>query len=130
LWSQRGSTVLRGNMLAIPIKESILYVEPIYLQADQAAAIPQLKRVVVAQGGELEWGESLEEALEKLYGLPSLAKDDKPERLTSTETEIISTRSTMQQALDQYDALQKHLNGINADMRKLGETLQSLQTNP
>lgn len=130
LWSQRGSTVLRGNMLAIPIKESILYVEPIYLQADQAAAIPQLKRVVVAQGGKLEWGESLEDALGKLYGSPFPAKDDGPELLTFTETETSSTRSATQQALYQYDKLQKYLREIDAEMRKLGETLQSLQTEP
>ena len=42
LWSQRGSSVLRGNLLAIPIKQSLIYVEPIYLQAE-SSAIPQLK---------------------------------------------------------------------------------------
>ena len=130
LWSQRGSTVLRGNMLAIPIKESILYVEPIYLQADQAAAIPQLKRVVVAQGGKLEWGESLEEALGKLYGSPFPARDDEPEQLTSTETDTTTPPEMRQLALDQYKELQKQLSDIDEKMKKLGKTLQSLQSMP
>jgi uncharacterized protein len=46
LWNQRGSSVIRGNLLVIPVGSSLLYVEPIYLQADQGQ-IPQLQRVVL-----------------------------------------------------------------------------------
>ena len=47
LWSQGGSTVIRGSLLVIPIEDSILYVEPIYLKGEQSA-MPELKRVIVA----------------------------------------------------------------------------------
>ena len=48
LWSQKGSNVIRGNLLVIPIAGSILYVEPIFLEAESGGAAPSLERVVVA----------------------------------------------------------------------------------
>lgn len=65
LWNQQGSNVIRGNLLIIPIKDFILYVEPIYLQASQSP-FPELKRVIVATGTDLAMGETLEDALQKL----------------------------------------------------------------
>ncbi|MFO7962588.1 MAG: UPF0182 family protein [Desulfobacterales bacterium] len=65
LWDQRGSQVIRGNVLVIPIKKSLLYVEPIYLQA-VTAAYPELRLVVVMQGDNMTYGESFEEALNLL----------------------------------------------------------------
>jgi len=67
LWDQRGSSVIRGNVLAIPIDRSLLYVEPIYLQAE-TAAYPELRLVVVMHGDDLAYGQTLEEALERLVG--------------------------------------------------------------
>jgi uncharacterized membrane protein (UPF0182 family) len=49
LWSQRGSQVIRGNLLVIPMDQSLLYVEPLYLQAE-SGEIPELKRVVLSSG--------------------------------------------------------------------------------
>ncbi len=67
LWDQRGSSVIRGNVLALPIGETLLYVEPIYLQAE-TAAYPELRLVVLMHGDDLAYGESLEEALAELVG--------------------------------------------------------------
>jgi uncharacterized membrane protein (UPF0182 family) len=69
LWNQGGTRVLRGNMLAIPIGRSNLYVEPIYLQAG-GSRLPELKRVVVATGNRVAMGESVDDALAQLYGGP------------------------------------------------------------
>src|SRR4051812_24950323 len=66
LWSTAGSQVIRGNMLVIPIGNSNLYVEPIYLQA-QNGPIPELKRVVVSTGSRVVMEATLEEALTKLF---------------------------------------------------------------
>ena len=68
LWSQAGSRVIRGNMLVIPIGDSNLYVEPIYLQAENGP-IPELKRVVVSTGNRVVMEPTLEEALTKLFGV-------------------------------------------------------------
>lgn len=63
LWDQRGSNVIRGNVLAIPIGETLLYVEPIYLQAE-TAAYPELRLVAVMHGDTLSYGQSFDEAFE------------------------------------------------------------------
>ena len=65
LWDQHGSRVIRGNTLVIPINGSLLYVEPIYLQAE-AAAYPELRLVVVMHGDNLSYAESFDKALEGL----------------------------------------------------------------
>ena len=93
LWGQRGSRVIRGNLLAIPISDSFIYVEPVYLEAKQeekelppagqpqqkpqrrgaspasrqekprSAALPELKRVIVAFGNRLVMEDTLDKAL-------------------------------------------------------------------
>jgi uncharacterized membrane protein (UPF0182 family) len=67
LWDQRGSEVIRGELLVIPIKESLIYVQPIYLRAE-GGSIPELKRVVVAHENRVVMGETLEEGLNALFG--------------------------------------------------------------
>jgi uncharacterized membrane protein (UPF0182 family) len=66
LWDQRGSQVLWGNLLVIPIEEALIYVQPIYLRA-QGGSIPELKRVVVAYQNEVVMGETLDAALSQLF---------------------------------------------------------------
>jgi uncharacterized protein len=76
LWSQSGSRIIRGNLLVIPVGRSSLYVEPIYLQA-QNGPIPELRRVILSTGNRLVMEPTLEEAVAKLFGTaggqPSLA---------------------------------------------------------
>ncbi len=67
LWSQRGSGVIRGDLLVIPIERSLLYVEPIYLRAEQGE-LPALTRVIVAYGDEIVMRPTLEEALTAIFG--------------------------------------------------------------
>jgi uncharacterized membrane protein (UPF0182 family) len=70
LWSQRGSQVIRGNLLVIPIEGSLLYVEPLYLQAEKAE-LPELKRVIVASGNRIAMAPTLNGALSDIFGAPS-----------------------------------------------------------
>ena len=66
LWSQRGSDVLRGNLLVIPIGDSFIYVEPLYLRATQSG-MPELKRVLVVHGEKLTMAKDLRQGLEDLF---------------------------------------------------------------
>ena len=75
LWSQSGSTVIRGNLLAIPIEDSILYAEPLYLRAEKGE-IPQLRRVIVSDGINLTMDTNLERALRRLFDRPIDEKDE------------------------------------------------------
>jgi hypothetical protein len=67
LWSQSGSRVIRGELLVIPIEESLIYVQPIYLRAE-GGSIPELKRVVVAHQQRVVMAETLEEGLNVVFG--------------------------------------------------------------
>ena len=67
LWNQRGSTVSRGSLLAIPVEQSLLYVQPLYLAAEKGS-IPELKRVFVAYGNQIAMEESLEASLQSIFG--------------------------------------------------------------
>lgn len=69
LWSQQGSRVLRGNMVIVPIENSLLYVEPIYLESDSENSLPEMKRVVVSFKDKIVMKESLREALENIFGI-------------------------------------------------------------
>lgn len=69
LLGQVGSDVIKGNLLVVPIEDSLLYVQPIYLAADTTAGgIPQFKRVVASYESRIEIAESLDEVLIKLFG--------------------------------------------------------------
>jgi uncharacterized membrane protein (UPF0182 family) len=79
LWDQRGSEVIRGELMVIPIGEALIYVQPIYLRAE-GGRIPELKRVVVAYENRVVMEETLEEGLARIFG----AGDGM--RVTSLET--------------------------------------------
>ena len=66
LWSQGGSEVIRGELLVIPIGESLLYVQPLYLRS-QGGRIPELKRVIVAHENRVAMDETLETGLRRLF---------------------------------------------------------------
>ena len=66
LWNQMGSRVIRGNLLVIPIEDSILYVSPLYLRAEQGQ-LPELKRVIAAYGDRVVMKQTLAEALSALF---------------------------------------------------------------
>jgi uncharacterized membrane protein (UPF0182 family) len=68
LWNQRGSQVIRGNLLVIPMDQAILYVEPIYLEAE-ASQLPELRRVIVAYGSRIAMEETLAQGLAQVMGI-------------------------------------------------------------
>ena len=74
LWNQRGSQVIRGNLLVIPIDQAILYVEPIYLQAE-ASQLPELRRVIVAYGNRIAMEETLAQGLARVMGAEPAASE-------------------------------------------------------
>ncbi len=67
LWDQRGSQVIQGNLLVIPIENSLIYVQPLYLRAE-SGKIPELKRVVVAYENRIAMEETLDAALSRIFG--------------------------------------------------------------
>jgi uncharacterized membrane protein (UPF0182 family) len=68
LWNQQGSRVITGTLLAIPIEQSLIYVQPLYLAAAEQGALPELRRVVVAYGNNIAMEPTLEAALGRVFG--------------------------------------------------------------
>lgn len=68
LWDQRGSQVIRGNLLTIPIEDSLLYVEPMFMQASNQDSLPEMRRVIVAYADTIVMEETLAEALTAIFG--------------------------------------------------------------
>lgn len=97
LWNQQHSQVIYGNLLIIPIANSLLYVQPLYLQGE-GSALPELKRVVAVAGGTVKMGETLEEALALIFGKA-------PSRVTGTPGAVLTgdVRELIQEALS-HDA--------------------------
>jgi uncharacterized membrane protein (UPF0182 family) len=75
LWDQRGSKVMRGNLMVVPIGHSLIYVEPVYLIAE-VNDVPQLKRVIVAYGDKVAMEPTLEQALRVVFGQARPSEDD------------------------------------------------------
>jgi uncharacterized membrane protein (UPF0182 family) len=67
LWGQGGSTVIRGTLLVVPVRNSVLYVEPLYLAAEAGGGLPQLKRVIVAYSDHVVMEDTLDAALSKIF---------------------------------------------------------------
>jgi uncharacterized membrane protein (UPF0182 family) len=87
LWSQRGSELLRGNLLVIPIGDALLYVEPFYLQsADSASKLPELRQVAVATQDQLKTAKTFEEALALLVPGAGTKQTTTPAQAPPAET--------------------------------------------
>jgi len=92
LWDQRGSRVIRGNLLVIPIDQSFLYVEPVFLLA-AGTNIPQLKRVIVGDGNQLAMEATLTKAIQVVFGegpSPSEGMTEAPEAPAPGAREALS----------------------------------------
>ena len=99
LWNQMGSRVIRGNLLVIPIENSILYVSPLYLRAAQGQ-LPELKRVIAAYGDHVVMKETLAEALSALFETGGAPKTPS----VSTGTPLAAPAAAQaREALDHYN---------------------------
>lgn len=79
LWGQGGSRVIRGSLLVIPIRDSLLYIEPLYLAAEQGKGkLPQLKKVLVIYGSNMAMEDSLEESIKKVFSAPATPGEERP----------------------------------------------------
>jgi uncharacterized membrane protein (UPF0182 family) len=131
LLGQGGTRVIRGNLLVIPIEETILYVQPLYLQATAGQGAPtELIYVIVATNDQVEMAPTLAEALGAIVGGEA---GSQPRVITppggATGDTADETASLAQQALDSYERAQDALS--RGDWAAYGEeqaTLESLLT--
>lgn len=139
LWDQRGSSVIQGTLLVIPIRESLIYVRPLYLKAD-AGKIPELKRVIVGYEDNIAMERTLDEALEKIFpglsGVPSSISVESNGKgpqapIVKEKRNLILSQSDYQKiqkfykkVLESQIKLDKSLSSYKKELRNLGEILK------
>ena len=123
LWSQMGSTVLRGNTLVVPIEDSLLYVEPIYLKSDTESNFPEMKMVVVSFGDTILMEPTLDRAIERLFGITT----DKPPQKPDTQYDDSSINDLINQANEVFsNANEASKNGNWAEYGRKLEQLEKI----
>ena len=141
LWDQRGSSVIQGTLLVIPVEESLLYVRPLYLKAD-AGKIPELKRVIVSYEDSIAMERTLDEALEKIFtGLarepgeepapqvagaqaPVLSASGKEQKLVLSKFDYDKIRHTYRKVLKSQEQLDQSMARYRKELKDLGEMLE------
>ncbi|HKM28682.1 MAG TPA: UPF0182 family protein [Anaerovoracaceae bacterium] len=125
LWSSSGSSYSRGNIFVIPIETSLLYVEPVYLEASNQA-IPEVKRVIVAYDDQIAYEATLGEALESLFGegaagtsTPSIGDQSVSQSAGMSQTELIA------QAVEAYNKAETAQK--SGDWASYGEYISQLE---
>lgn len=111
LWGQEGSSVLRGNVIVVPIGDSLLYVEPIYLQADNENSIPEMKRVIVAYNNRIVMENNLDDALRTLFNQADLP--------TFTPTE---DNSQLDELRTRFNELKRYVDELETIINELIES--------
>ena len=134
LWSQQGSRITRGNLLVIPIEDSILYVEPLYIQAE-TGQLPELKRVLMSDGERVVMEKDIGSALIALFGTSTSTNlRSAQEVVEGEEASILEDKSQeelIEDANNYYRLILDSMNqqdwsGIGNNFDKLGEVLSNL----
>jgi uncharacterized membrane protein (UPF0182 family) len=126
LWNQQGSQVIRGHLLVIPIGRSLMFVEPIYLQA-QRSPMPELRLVVLATQEKLGYGQTFEEAMNSLFGDAAKAAAPetgapKPQESAPSTTAAPDLQQLVNRAIQEFEDYQRL-----TSQGKLGEAGQKLE---
>jgi uncharacterized membrane protein (UPF0182 family) len=114
LWDQKGSRVIRGNLIAVPIENSFLYVVPVYLTAE-GTDFPQLKRVIVISADKVAMEPTLDEAIQSVFGAQQAQN---PSQASSAQPELGKARA-------RFDEAQKAMQ--QGDWEKFGKAMDALK---
>jgi len=136
LWRQGGSDVMRGNLLIIPIEQSLLYVQSLYMKAAQGE-IPELKRVIAAYGDQIVMETNLERSLTALFGegqntlpvAPVTEGENAQPPATAAPSALTSQQDRAREALQHLQKARESYRrddwaGFGAELKKLEETLR------
>jgi len=132
LFHQAGSTVVQGNLLVVPIGNSFLYFEPIYLRANQATSLPELKRVILADQANVAYATTLQLAINQLVG-SSTGPPTTSQPVTITPAVLAQIADLVTQAnlhyAAAYTALKSgDLSTYASEMAQVGKLLNQLKT--
>ncbi len=131
LWNQRGSQVIRGSQLAIPIEKSLLYVQPLYLAAEKGS-LPELKRVIAAFGNQIAMEETLEQSLQRIFGGPAARGTTRLATLEGAPEATKGDKNLSSRALEHYTRSQEFLRqgnwaGFGEELKRMETLLKEMQ---
>ena len=138
LWSQMGSTVLRGNTLVVPIEDSLLYVEPIYLKSDTESNFPEMKMVVVSFGDKIVMEPTLDMAIERIFGVskepsrpvpPSDEYDDTSINELINQANIVFNRANEASQKGDWSSYGENLKKLESILEQLNTLTNGASTN-
>ena len=112
LWGQKGSKILRGSVIIIPISDALLYVEPIYLQADSQNSLPEMKKIIVFFNNKIVMEDTLELSLQKVFDYQI---EDKEDEIKINNTDGLKKRQI------------EILNEINIELNKYKENVDKIE---
>jgi uncharacterized protein len=134
LWNQGGSRVIWGSLLVIPVEQSLLYVQPLYLAAENGG-VPELKRVLVSYGNNIAMEETLEKSLNAIFGGMTQAKLAEVPTLPASATapQETTVKKLIQDANHQFEKAQEELAkknwaGYGAAMGEVQRILKEMGT--
>ncbi len=132
LWDQKGSSVIRGNLLAMPVGGNFLYVEPIYLQSEKGGSIPEMKKVVLAYQDHLVMSDNLGQALIEIFGENApqpvtLGQGTPASPATQTPEEPAPDATTPALILEQINQIRSILDNLETQLEALSSE-QSTET--
>lgn len=131
LLDDKGSEVIYGDTMIFPIKDSLLYVEPVYLRAKGEKSIPQMRFIIVAYKDRIVKGDTLDEALRKLFRITE-EEDKKPEEVDDNKDDgkdsVIDLNGDKQALVKEANRLFKESEKAikNGDWSKYGELMEQL----
>jgi uncharacterized membrane protein (UPF0182 family) len=131
LWGQEGSNVLRGNVIVVPVNNSLLYIEPIFIQADNVNSLPETKRVIVGYRDRVVMEQTLDLALQQIFGDADIPGGEKPTEPGGSETPLAGEDldTVLQKVRTVYDDLIRSLNEVQKLIDQL-ETQKSSEMVP
>jgi hypothetical protein len=130
LWGQRGSQVIRGKLLIIPIEKSLLYIQSLYLAAEDKGGLPELRRVIIAYENDVVMEENLERALSVLFGgrKTTPVSGITTNAVTHKKISVHDLAKEAAQIFERAKALQRQGDwaGYGVQLKKLEQTLKQL----
>ncbi len=123
LWNQQGSRVIRGHLLVIPLGRSLMFVEPVYLQAERSP-MPELRLVVLATQEKLGYGQTFTEAMNSLFGEAAVKPSTEEQKQPTTQqpTPAADLQQLINRAIQEFEDYQRL-----TSQGKLGEAGQKLE---
>lgn len=133
LFHSTGSQVVQGNLLVVPIGNSFLYFEPIYLKANQASSLPELKKVILADQTQVVYTDTLQQAIDQLVGTSTTPPPSNNPPPVITPAVVAQIADLVTQANQHYAAAYAALKAgdlttFASEMTQVGTILQQLQT--